>query len=1084
MVLRRPIPLLTVCLLLSALSGVRATGAGHPETAQTPSDFLDWRVAALPATPRLAQEVQLRGKTLYVVSATTSDPAVEGLYLVNRDGDPLAFMPTAGDDCAPQDLVIATPLALLPVTDSAPDTPLLAHVVRDRAPTELRKECGVARLDVETEYCSSPPPLCTIPDWYLVGLDSQGSKLWRVSEPEPIVAHVSATDSLGRWRGYALLDDGTVHSYDCEGNRIGEVLLSQWFDLPRGWIAGDMTRAADSTRVWLTLVAEQGPYQPVRLMGFELGATDLGSRFLPDSLRVLFDHPFDGIGSEPLDDRQIEGFWITGDTLRVRTATRVQSSTDPSDAYWTDRADYRLLIPTGEILQPVWFVEAQLDSVAPSSTPLLRLVDSRGGSHQIPVPDSMVDFGVSPSVRAVAPLWVLTKEDTTTGEWPRFIRYSLSGDIHSSVDLVHPQAASSDPYVLRSFERGNGRILYNGLTDSGFGTNPFHYHLGALTRNERTGWGAAFLMDLYEVEIRRRFRPLSPIVQAVLPDTYLVEQEPDSSKLIYIYRQGLPEGLIVDLSPGPCSVFETNYVDLRVVDDGESLEVVGESGHRYRFGRLGDVRIVSPFSPRIDGTVVEFNSLDGSLDFGLPVLDVRSVQPEIAFALLDAGDHFELATVKTLRPLEEIGTRRVLAPKDSLDVDRLVAHAFCHQVVLSGSDYAVAWTALDRETLPLFIHRGAGADVAHSGWLRVAGETQRLLYVAARDTARAAADLVQLRREVVLSPSGQPEADWRVVFDGHDPYISPEIRLQRVYSVPSRITTPVVVEGASGLLQYLSVYGRACIPGDLNRQGELDAGDAVLALRALVGLDTLTDVEDRCAADFDQDGAADLGDVIRLLQAITGPDSTRLRVAERAAGEPPRWRLDSATGQLRVDLPTPVLGLAVTLADSGLALDFLYEEGVQVSHQGRGAWASARAQTGEARIRLSGSRSAHALRLIEAEAILLDGRHLRWPEQALTGELPPAIPTRTALLDPRPNPFNPNTTVVFELAHQQSIDLSVLDARGRHIADLASGIWEAGRHELLWDGRDRHGRLVASGAYRLRLRTEDGVRSRGILLLK
>jgi len=67
-----------------------------------------------------------------------------------------------------------------------------------------------------------------------------------------------------------------------------------------------------------------------------------------------------------------------------------------------------------------------------------------------------------------------------------------------------------------------------------------------------------------------------------------------------------------------------------------------------------------------------------------------------------------------------------------------------------------------------------------------------------------------------------------------------------------------------------------------------------------------------------------------------------------------------------------------------------------------------------------------------------------------------------------PNPFNPRATIVYTLPAAGVVDLGVHDAAGRRLATLASGHRPAGRHEAVWDGRDRAGRPLASGVYWVR----------------
>ncbi len=95
---------------------------------------------------------------------------------------------------------------------------------------------------------------------------------------------------------------------------------------------------------------------------------------------------------------------------------------------------------------------------------------------------------------------------------------------------------------------------------------------------------------------------------------------------------------------------------------------------------------------------------------------------------------------------------------------------------------------------------------------------------------------------------------------------------------------------------------------------------------------------------------------------------------------------------------------------------------------------------------------------------------------------PPAV---TALLAPRPNPFNPASLLRYDLAAPQRIRLCLYDASGRLVATLVDGPHDAGRHEAVWRGEDRAGRRVAAGVYFARLETaRDGAVTRKLTLLK
>jgi pimeloyl-ACP methyl ester carboxylesterase len=69
----------------------------------------------------------------------------------------------------------------------------------------------------------------------------------------------------------------------------------------------------------------------------------------------------------------------------------------------------------------------------------------------------------------------------------------------------------------------------------------------------------------------------------------------------------------------------------------------------------------------------------------------------------------------------------------------------------------------------------------------------------------------------------------------------------------------------------------------------------------------------------------------------------------------------------------------------------------------------------------------------------------------------------------RPNPFNPITTVDYELSGAGPALLQVFDLRGRLVRTLVNESLTAGRHEAPWDGRDAGGRELPSAVYVSRL---------------
>jgi M6 family metalloprotease-like protein len=94
------------------------------------------------------------------------------------------------------------------------------------------------------------------------------------------------------------------------------------------------------------------------------------------------------------------------------------------------------------------------------------------------------------------------------------------------------------------------------------------------------------------------------------------------------------------------------------------------------------------------------------------------------------------------------------------------------------------------------------------------------------------------------------------------------------------------------------------------------------------------------------------------------------------------------------------------------------------------------------------------------------------------------LPAMTRLLAAYPNPFNPSTTIAFDLARGGQVRLDIYGLDGRLVTRLIDDALQAGRHQAVWQGADSRGRPAASGTYLCRLRTVDAVQSVRLTLVK
>ena len=107
------------------------------------------------------------------------------------------------------------------------------------------------------------------------------------------------------------------------------------------------------------------------------------------------------------------------------------------------------------------------------------------------------------------------------------------------------------------------------------------------------------------------------------------------------------------------------------------------------------------------------------------------------------------------------------------------------------------------------------------------------------------------------------------------------------------------------------------------------------------------------------------------------------------------------------------------------------------------------------------------LQLVERETFDLD-----WPELAL------------ATLRVHPNPFNPQASIFFDVRKPQRVKIAIYDMTGRWVAELTDQMYGSGEHSVEWQGKDSHGRAVASGTYLVQMLTPTAVESQKIMLLR
>ncbi|MEJ2051516.1 MAG: FlgD immunoglobulin-like domain containing protein [Calditrichota bacterium] len=94
------------------------------------------------------------------------------------------------------------------------------------------------------------------------------------------------------------------------------------------------------------------------------------------------------------------------------------------------------------------------------------------------------------------------------------------------------------------------------------------------------------------------------------------------------------------------------------------------------------------------------------------------------------------------------------------------------------------------------------------------------------------------------------------------------------------------------------------------------------------------------------------------------------------------------------------------------------------------------------------------------------------------------LPENLTLLQNYPNPFNPTTTIQFDLNRSKYVQILIYNTNGQLVRLLANNNFSAGKHKILWDGKNRNNFKVPSGIYYCTLKAENYFKTIKLVLLK
>ena len=84
-----------------------------------------------------------------------------------------------------------------------------------------------------------------------------------------------------------------------------------------------------------------------------------------------------------------------------------------------------------------------------------------------------------------------------------------------------------------------------------------------------------------------------------------------------------------------------------------------------------------------------------------------------------------------------------------------------------------------------------------------------------------------------------------------------------------------------------------------------------------------------------------------------------------------------------------------------------------------------------------------------------------------------------------PNPFNPTTTISFTIPEiSENTEISIYNIKGQKVKTLLNDKLEAGKHSLIWNGKDKNEKPITSGIFFYKIKSGTFSATKKMIMLK
>jgi flagellar hook assembly protein FlgD len=96
---------------------------------------------------------------------------------------------------------------------------------------------------------------------------------------------------------------------------------------------------------------------------------------------------------------------------------------------------------------------------------------------------------------------------------------------------------------------------------------------------------------------------------------------------------------------------------------------------------------------------------------------------------------------------------------------------------------------------------------------------------------------------------------------------------------------------------------------------------------------------------------------------------------------------------------------------------------------------------------------------------------------------PNQVPEKYSLKN-YPNPFNPETTIQFDIPKASPVKIEIFNTSGQKIKTLVNANYQPGIYSIAWDGMNQNNEKVSSGVYFYHLKAKGFKKTKKMLLIE